>query len=186
MYARALDDASARLVELRRDERGDLGLAAATLALALVASEVHPPFALPLLLGAVVVGALGIRALWRRCDLIESLAGESDAYVIAEVLVYARREATMERRRYLAARLRGLLADPGVACRPFALFVGDDLEALASELDDATLALDHASAVACRRLVCDPAESPLLNPSLPLESLQSRISRIRSGFTPAG
>ena len=30
-----------------------------------------------------------------------------------------------------------------------------------------------------------PEESPLLNLSLPLTSLETRISRIRSGFSPA-
>lgn len=185
MHARALDDASARLVELRHEEWGGFGLAAAALALALVASVLYPPLALPLFLGGLVVGALGTRALWRRWDLLERLAGEPDAYVISEVLVYARRETTMRRRHDLAARLRRLLAEPGVSCHPRTLSLSDHLEALASELDDDSLALDPASAVACRRLLGDPAESPLLNPSLSLESLSSRISRIRSGFTPA-
>jgi hypothetical protein len=78
-----------------------------------------------------------------------------------------------------------LLAEPGVSCHPRTLSLSDHLETLASELDDDTLALDPASAVACTRLLGDPAESPLLNPSLPPESLYSRICRIRSGFTPA-
>jgi hypothetical protein len=185
MYARALDEASARLVELRHDQWGDFGLAGAALALALVASVLHPAFALPLFLGAVVVGALGMRALWHRWDLLERLAGEPHSYVIPEVIAYARRETTMERRHNLAARLRTLLAEPRAECAPRTLSISDDLEALASELDDDTLALDPASAVACTRLLGDPADSPLLNPSLPPEGLRSRISLIRSGFRPA-
>src|SRR5262249_42063441 len=182
MYARALDEASARLVALRHEEWGDFGLGGAALALAIVASELHPPLAVPLFLGGAVVCALGIRALWRRCDLLDRLAGDPDAYVIPDVLGYARRETTMRRRRDLAARVRSLLAEPGAACASRVASAGGELEALAAELDDDTLALDPASAVSCARLLRDPRESPLLNPSLPLESLSWRISRIRSGF----
>jgi hypothetical protein len=113
---------------------------------------------------------------------VDRLAGEPDAYVIPDVLAYARRETTMKRRRGLAARVHRLLAEPGPACASRIASVGRDLEALAAELDDDTLALDPACAVSCARLLGDQAESPLLNPSLPLESLQWRISRIRSGF----
>ena len=45
--------------------------------------------------------------------------------------------------------------------------------------------LDPACAVDCSRLLGNPEESPLLNLSLPLSSLETRISRIRSGFSPA-
>ena len=185
MYSRALDEASARLAGLRHEELGDFGLAGAALALAIVASELHRPLAVPLFIGGVVVGVLGIRALWRRWDLLERLAGEPDAYVIPEVLVYARRETTMKRRHELAERARSLLAEPDAACAARTLSVSEDLEALASELDDDRLALDPADAVACARLLSDPGVSPLLNPLLPPENLSSRVSRIRSGFTPA-
>jgi hypothetical protein len=185
MYARALDEASARLVALRHEEWGDFLLGGAALVLAIVASEVLPPFALPLFFGGVAVGALGIRALWSRWDLLDRLAGEPDAYVIPDVLVYARRETTMKRRHDLAARVRRLLAEPGDACASRVGSVAADLESLAAELDDDTLALDPACAVSCSRLLGSPEESPLLNPSMPPENLSSRISRIRSGFTPA-
>jgi hypothetical protein len=118
MYARAVDEASARLVELRRDQWGGFGLAATALGLALVASQLQPAFALPLFLGGVVVGALGMRALWRRWELLERLAAEPDACVISEVLVYACRETTMQRRHNFAARLRRLLAEPRTECAP--------------------------------------------------------------------
>jgi hypothetical protein len=127
-----------------------------------------------------------LRALWRRWELLERLAAEPDAYVIAEVLARARREATMGRRHGLAARLRLVLAEPVPACRSRTFSLADELEALASELDDDTLALDPASAVACARLLGDPAESPLLNPSLPPDRLRWCVSRVRSGFTRDG
>jgi hypothetical protein len=60
----------------------------------------------------------------------------------------------------------------------------EELEALASELEDETLVLDPASAVACVRLLSDVAGSPLLDPALPAEVLRWRVSQIKSGFSP--
>jgi hypothetical protein len=183
MYARAIDDASTRLRRLRREEQEDLALAAAAIALALVATQVHGALALPLFLGGVFVGALGVRAMWRHWDLLEHLAGERDAYSIDEVRAYASREATMSRRRNYAAIIRGTLTHSGGAADERLVVVADDLEALALELLDDELALDPACAVYCMRLVTDPEASPLLNPGISREELRSRITRIRSGFT---
>jgi hypothetical protein len=183
MYARAVDDASARLHELHQEERQDLGLAALALGLALVAAQVRPAFAMPLFLGGVAVAALGVRALWRRWDLVDRLAGERDAYLISDVLAYASRETTKERRYRFAALIRSIVSQPGPAVVARVHAAADDLEALASELEDAELALDPACAVACARLVSDPAQSPLLNPALPPEELRSRLRQIRAGFS---
>jgi hypothetical protein len=163
---------------------GDLGLAALAFGLAVAATQVRPALALPLLVGGLAVGALGMRALWRRWDLVERLAGEGDAYVIPEILAYASREATMERRHSFAALIRSRLPHPGLVSEARVVAVADELEALASELDDSALALDPAAAVACMRLLSDVAESPLLNPALPHEELRSRVRQIRSGFRP--
>jgi hypothetical protein len=184
MYARAVDDAAARLRALRQEELGDLGLAALALALACAATQVRPVLAVPLFLGGLVVASLGIRALWRRWDLVERLAGERDACVIPEVMTYASREATMERRHNFAAMIRNQLQQPGFPVVERIAAAADELEALAFELDDAALELDPASAVACMRLLSDVAESPLLNSALPPEELRSRVRQIRSGFNP--
>jgi hypothetical protein len=181
MYARAVEDAATRLRDLRREEWEDLGLAALALAFAVAATHVHPAFALPLFVGGLAVGARGVRALWRRWDLIERLAGERDAYVISEVLAHASRETTMERRRTFAALIRSSLSEP-VEARGSA--AAEELEALASELEDGELALDPASAVACTRLLSDVVGSPLLNLALTSEELRSRVRQIRSGFRP--
>ncbi len=186
MYARAVDDASVRLHELRQEELQDFGLAALALGLALAATQVRPAFAMPLFLGGVAVGALALRALWRRWDLVDRLAGDRDAYVISDVLVYASRETTKERRHWFAAVIRSVVSQPGPAVVARVHAAADDLEALASELEDEELALDPACAVACARLLGDPAQSPLLNPALPPEELRSRIQQIRSGFTIRG
>jgi hypothetical protein len=181
MHAREVDEAASWLRELRAVERGRLGLAAVALALALGATRVLPALVLPLFFGGVAVGALGVRALWRRWDLVDRLAGERDAYVIPEVLAYASRQATLERRQNLAVLLRSArwtgLRSPERAV------VAVELEALASELENADLGLDPACAVACARLLTDLEHSPLLNPALPPEELRSRVRQIRTGFT---
>jgi hypothetical protein len=184
MYARAVDEAAARLRALRHEELEDLGLATLALVLAIVAAEVRPALAMPLFLGGLAVGALGVRALWRRWDLVERLAGERDAYVIPEVLAYASREATIDRRHSYAALIRSRLPQPGLVSDARMVAAADELESLAAELDDSALALDPAAAVACMRLLTDLGESPLLNPALPPEDLRARVRQIRCGFRP--
>jgi hypothetical protein len=184
MYARAVDDAGARLRELRHEEWEKLGLAGLALGLAVTAAQVRPSLALPLMLGGFVVGALGVRALWRRWDLVDRLAGERDAYVIPEVLEYASREATMERRSTMAVLFRSWLGEPGPGLEARVRPTAAELEALVSELEDRELALDPACAVACQRLLSHFGESPLLNAARPPEELRSRVRQIRAGFGP--
>jgi hypothetical protein len=181
MNARAVDEAAVRLQGLRREEWEDLGLAAIALGIAVAATQVRPSLAIPLFVGGLAVGALGVRALWRRWDLLERLSGERDAYVISEVRVYASRQMTMERRRSFAAVIRSRLNEP-VEGRIAA--ASEELEALMNELGDDDLALDPACAVACLRLLSDLVESPLVNPALPPDELRSRVRQIRAGFEP--
>lgn len=183
MYARTVEDASARLHELRQQEIQDLVLAGVALGSAVAATQLLPTLALPLFIGGLTIGGLAVRALWRRWDLVDRLAGEPDAYAISEVHEYALRETTMERRRTFATLVRNILEEPGSACRPTGTDEADELEGLAADLEDEELELDPACAVACLRLLSDPTESPLFNPALPRGSLRSRVRRIRAGFT---
>lgn len=182
MDARTIDDAGARLRELREEEWEDLGLAALALGLAVLAAHAWPSLALPLFLGGIGVGALGLRALLRRWDMVERLSGERDAYVIPDVLAHASREATMERRHLSASVIRSTLAHAGPGLEGRIAGVAEELEALASELDDPELVLDPSAAVACMRLLSDIEGSPLLNRAVPPEDLRSRVRQIRSGF----
>jgi hypothetical protein len=182
MYARAVDDAALRLRELRHAEWEDFALGAFALVLAVIAARFRPEFALPLFLGGLAVWALGMRALWRRWDLVDRLAGERDAYVIPEVLNYASRETSMERRQSFAAMIRVRLRQPGAALKASVRIARQELAALASELEDDALALDPDCAVACMRLLSDLEGSPFLNPALPPDELRSRVRQIRSGF----
>jgi hypothetical protein len=184
VYARAVDQADARLRELREEARGELVLAAAALAASVVATKLYPPLVLPLFIGGLGVGVLGTRAVWRRWDLLERLSGEREAHVISEVRAFASREATIERRQSFAALLRGRLGEARLFADVRVLAVADELEALATELEDEGLALEPAAAVAAMRLLSDMGQSPLLNPMLPPEDLRARVRHIRSGFRP--
>jgi hypothetical protein len=182
VYARAVDQADARLRELRQEERGELGLAAAALAASLISTEVLPELTAPLFIGGLILGVLGLRTLWRRWDLLERLSGDRDAHVISEVRALAAREATMERRQSFAALIRLKIREAELCSDVRLLAVAGELEALASELEDADLTIDAAAAVACARLLSDVAQSPLLNRTLPAEDLRSRVMQIRSGL----
>jgi hypothetical protein len=178
MYARAIDDAGHRLHELRCEEWSDLALGAAALIAALLATQVRPAFALPLFFGSLFVGVRGLRAAWRRWDIVDELAGEPDAYVIDEIRTHALRETTIERRRLFAAYIR-LVLHAGEQRLDAA---ASDLEALADELEDEALALDPAHAVACARLVGDPCRSSLLNHSATSDEVIAQVEHIRGGF----
>jgi len=148
---------------------------------ALGVTQLHRPLAVPLFVGGIVVLAAGVRAIWRHWDLLDCLTDERDAYVIPQVLARARRETTIARRRGFAADIRGTLAHPaGYAPCPD---VAEELATLARELEDPALALDPACAVACLRLLSDPA-SPLFDPEALDVDVGARVARIRTGFSP--
>ena len=88
----------------------------------------------------------------------------------------------MERRHLSASVIRSTLAHAGPGLEGRIADVAEELEALASELDDPELVLDPSAAVACARLLGDVEGSPLLNRVLPPEELRSRVCQIRSGF----
>ena len=183
MYARAVEEAGTRLRELRREERENLGLGAVALALALAATQMHPPLAMPLFLGGLAVGASGVRAVWRRWDLVDRLAAERDAFAIPEVLAYASRETTTERRADFAATIRGWVDTQEAPTDPRCRALFAELDELARELDDPGLELDPACAVDCMRLL--GVESALFDRSSSSIELRAQVRRVRSGFRAA-
>jgi hypothetical protein len=182
MYARAVDEAAARLDSLKHEQCADLALAAVALALAVTAAAFHPALALPLFLGGLFVGGSGTRALWRRWDLLDRLSGERDAYVISEVREHAMTETTMERRHEFAELIRYRLHEQEPEHQARLAPVAAKLDALALDLDDDGLELEPACAVACARLLTDFAGSPLLDSWLSAEDLLSTVHQIRAGF----
>jgi threonine/homoserine/homoserine lactone efflux protein len=85
MTSRQIDDAATRIHELGVESAQCLAVAAVAAGVSLAATQVHPAFAVPLLVGAGAVGFLGVRAFVRRSFLIEDLAADPDAYSIAAV-----------------------------------------------------------------------------------------------------
>jgi hypothetical protein len=183
MYAHAIQEAEAQLVELRQDEvqRGGLGVAA--LGASIAATVVYPPLALPLFLGGLTIAGLAVRAIWGHWDLVDRLADDRDAYLIPEVRAYAARDARADRRLAHAELIRTWTGKPTMAADARVVEYAHDLEDLARDLEDERLELDPACALACRRLLSDATVSPLLNNSLPGEGVRPWILRIRAGFT---
>jgi hypothetical protein len=174
-----------RLRELRQDEWADLVLAALAMGLALTASFVHPPLALPLFVGALASSVLAGRAFFRRSELFDRLLLDRDAHAIPEVRRRAEELASPESRRALAHALRSRLTPaPGCSISPRVALVADEMRELAGALDDETLSLDPACAVRCHQLLNNYAESPLLNYLLPEQDVQVWLRRIRCGFEP--
>jgi len=182
MYARAIEESEAQLGELRRAEWEGFALGMPFLGSALAASQLHPAFALPLFFGGLAGMVLGIRAAYRRWDLLDRLVCERDAYTIPDVRAEALREATPERRHDLAVSVRLMLNEHGSRAADRAASVAEDFEALARELDDDELALDPAAAVACARLLRDPANSLLFDETAYADDVRSRVRQIRTGF----
>jgi hypothetical protein len=183
MTARGAEDAARRLRELKHEEWSDLVLAALALGLALGATAVHPPLAVPLFIGALAVGSLSLRAFFRRWELFDRILLDPDAHCIPEIHRRAEVAASMKSRQELARSLRRKLTPvPGYPIRARVVEVSDDLVELAGELDDKRLALDPLCAIRCVQLVTDTVESPLLNELLPPEDLRARINQIRAGF----
>jgi hypothetical protein len=182
MIARAVEAADRRLHDLRREEWEDGAVAIVAFALAIAASATRPTLALPLFFGGAFVAGRAVLASWRRCDLLERLAVERDAYAIAEVRGLAEQEATMVNRRRLNRAICWRLE---LEDNPRVVANADQLACLAEELVDPLLELDPACAVACSRLLLDQGTGgSQIESALPAEDIRSRIVQIRSGFHP--
>ena len=183
LTARRIEEAGDRLRDLRWEEWSDLVLAALVLGLALGASVVYPPFAVPLFVGALAVGFLAARAFIRRWDLFNELLLDRDAYSIPEIRGRAEHISSMESRRTLAESARNRLEPaPGFSLGARVTAVSEELAALASDLENEELALDPQCAVRCLELLTNVTDSPLLNELLPAQDVQAQIRQIRAGF----
>jgi hypothetical protein len=185
MTARMIEEAEQRLRELRHDEWACLGLAALATGVALGATVVHPPLAIPFFLGAVTVAVLAGRASLERADLKHRLLLDRDAYLIPEIRRQAEEIASMESRRMLADAVRRRLSPvPGYPIPARVAAVSDELESLALELDDERLTLDPGCAVQCAELLTAYMDSPMLNHLLPPDDVRVQLRQIRAGFRP--
>ena len=186
MYARDIERAADALRALHREQVADAVLAVILLALSLVATQAVPSLAVPMGVGAAFILARCVRVTVLRSDMLERLRADRDAYAIAEVHDRAAKSLCMRHRRREAAAIRHILAEPrpGATLSARRSACEEVLQTLAVELEDETLALEPAAAIACGRLLADASQSPLFNPGIPADDLNSQILRIRSGLTP--
>jgi hypothetical protein len=187
MTARELEDAGA-LLEARRIRARDGFAIAVTCGLAVAAVlPFSRALAISLLIGAAAAALPALMNLLERRDAIARLALEPNAHSLPEVRGYASRLALPAEREKLAMWLRELVKD---APHPGSLYLSDrvsryarQLEFLAGELAASWVDIEPDSAAACHHLLTHAAESPLYNPALPAEQLESTIQRILRGIT---
>jgi hypothetical protein len=177
MTARQVDQAAKRLRDLRAQTVADLVLAAGAFGLALTASRLWPDLAMPLLIGAIGVAFLGMRALVRRTFLVEDLAVDREAYVIPDVREFGLRAASPEHRRLLARSVRAALTESSSEVSARLAAVRDELEQLIAALEDDRLGWEPRAAVTLERWLSDPAGS-FRDPSVPVVELRSRLRSI--------
>ncbi len=182
MDVRSIEEADRQLERRRWDSFAKTALALGVGALAAPTGLLRVALAI----GAAFGIALALVSAVRRRWLIERLALDPDAYVIAEVRRYGRRLTSRRKRERLSRSLRSVVADPwrcGPCIPPGRLeaFAGD-LEELARELEDTRFEVQPVTAAGCRHLLSDAVESPLLNPEVPVEELRAALWRIRSGI----
>lgn len=183
MSARQVELLGQQLRELNERAIAQLGLGFAAFALAIVASQFRHDLAVPLLVGALALIALGLVAFVRRTLLVEDAAADRDAYLLDAVCRHGLRLTEQGRRRGDAASIRRLLAEPELAIAERVETNRPALERLAGDLERPELALDPVCAVALERLLLRPEESALLNGELPADDVRSRLVQIEAGLS---
>jgi hypothetical protein len=161
----------------------------AVVTVAAVAIGIGPFFTqigLALGIGAVFEAMLAFAFWFDRRELIERLALDPTAYTIPAVARFGSRIAALRERERLAAWIRSVACEPERAgsfhlsdrARAFAR----EFETVAQELARPAASVQAPVAVACRRLLTRPVQSPLYNPNLPEEDLAALLRRIRAGI----
>jgi hypothetical protein len=189
MIARELEQAAADVRGRRRQIAYGALAAVAISCSSIVAAPFSPRLGIALGAGAVGQAVLAIVTWLRRRELIERLALEPAAYAIPEVARFGSRVATPSERRRLAAWIQSLLHEPEQPLHMHlagrAMACAHELEAIARELVAPSSRVPPAIAVACRRLLTRPVQSPLYNPNLPEEDLIAVLRRILAGIVKA-
>ena len=162
----------------------------AVVTVAAVAIGVGPFFTrigLALGIGAAFEAVLAFAIWLDRRELIERLALDPTAYVIPAVASFGSRIAALRERERLAAWIRSVACEPE---RPGSFHLSDrarafarEFETMAQELARPAASVQAPVAVACRRLLTRPVQSPLYNPNLPEEDLAALLLRIRAGIS---
>lgn len=149
-----------------------------------------PRFAVALGAGCVVLMAIAVVLWLARRERIERLALDPQAYAIPAVARFGARACALRERRRVASVIQAVVRE---RAHPLELHLvirasryAQQLETLARELASPAAQVQPPMAVACRRLITRPVESPLYNPNLPEEDLRALLLRIRAGISTAG
>lgn len=186
MDKRAAELAADRLEAARRFTFHASVLAAATLVLTAAVWIWFPAALLPMGILAAVEGFVVLWAHFAGQDLVQRFALEPFADEIPEVRRYGERLLEQDERDRLAASINSLIAGaraPGAFCLVDRIVLFEEqLRALANELATPAVPIQARSVVTCVRLLTRGVESPLFNPSVPVEQLRSTLLRIRFGI----
>ena len=186
MNAREVEIAAVRLERLRHQALRWLLAGAAVLAIGIAAAPFSRSFAIAMGVGGLLELSLALVVSLRRRERIERLALEPAAYAIPAVERFGDRVCGLTERRRLAASIQSLVSERQPLDVHLVVRAGrfaQQLEALARELAAPAAHVEPAIAVACRRLVTRPVESPLYNPNLSDEDLRAVLMRIRAGIS---
>jgi hypothetical protein len=156
-------------------------------ALAGAAVPIAPGFAIALAVGSVLQASIAV-VLWLcRRERVERLALDPAAYVIPAVARFGAQACALRERQRLASVIQAVVHEDG---HPLELHLvirasryAPQLETLARELASPAARVEPPTAVACRRLITRPVESPLYNPNLPEEDLRALLLRIHAGIS---
>jgi len=184
--ARSVERFDREVTVRSRQEFSDAAAALLIGALAGLAFTFASALGFALAFGSVVALGLALVAGLKRHFLIERLTLDRDAYAIEAVRSRGRRLTSRRARKRLSQSLRTLPADASqrTSCVPpdrVAAFAAD-IDEIARELEQPETDVDPVSAAACLRLLTHGADSPLLNPDLPIEDLRAALMRIRGGI----
>jgi hypothetical protein len=182
MHARALEEASGRIRQMRRAMREAIVLALVMTVLAAGVAPVSRQLGGALAIAAVVEAiVLGVRYMRRR-QLLEHLAVVPAAYEIAEVAAYGQK-ATRRCERERMVEAFGRMLDDGASApvlwlpeRVAALEI--ELRAVSDALRTAGSTVQAPAVIACRQLVTNPVRSGLYNPDLPIEDVRTKLQLI--------
>jgi hypothetical protein len=188
--AREVERAAADLDRSMQRVRRWLVAGAVVAALAGVAVSFSRGFAIALAVGSVLQVSVAVVLWLYRRERIERLALDPAAYAIPAVAQCGARACALRERRRLASVIYGVVHERG---NPLELHLvirtshcASQLETLARELASPAARVEPPLAVACRRLITRPVESPLYNPNLPEEDLRALLLRIRTGISSGG
>jgi hypothetical protein len=187
MNARDVEMAAAAVERSRYRARRCVITAGVVAAIAVAALPMSTGFAIALGVGVALEISVAVLLWLSRRERIERLALDPSAYAIPEVARFGARVCALRERRRLAAFIDAVVNERG---SPLELHLvvrvgryAQQLETLARELASPAAHFEPAIAVACRRLLTRPVESPLYNPNLPEEDLRALLLRIRAGIS---